>query len=325
MIEIKFYGTNTSTYQFINKILMEFIEFHQLDVKVIQISDVASFIRDQIISVPTIILDEENKYEFKDSENFQKSIKEVLHKILELSVNKSRVKKIMVATDFSDTSIAALYFAKSFFKSTYYLLDIVNVFRINPVDVIHQPDMVSKLEEDSKYNLSQIASELEAEFIGDFSNNVIVNSRSIEGIASIEILKASTQYDYIVLGTHGATDILQRLLGSVSETVASKAHCPVFLVPSDVQFYKPNNLIILQSENIDTNNKISYTFPKCHKIYMGDDDVEMLQNFLEREDVFFLMNRHDFIKIFGLIPNSKFKKYYELLLQYKKPLVIWAD
>lgn len=325
MIEIKFYGTNTSTYQYVNKILSEFIEFHNLDVKIVEISDVASFIRDFIVSVPTIILDEENKYEFKDSENFQKSIKTVLHKLLDLCENKSGARKVMVATDFSDTSIAALYFAKSFFKSTYYLLDIVNIFRINPVDVIHQPEMVTRLEDDSIFKLSQIASELEAEFIGDFSNNVIVNSRSIEGIASIEILNASVQYDFIVLGTHGATDILQRLLGSVSESVASKAHCPVFLVPKDVQFYKPNNLIILQHENFGITNKISATFPKCHKIIMGDDDTEMLQNFLEREDVFFLMYRMDFIKIFGIIPNAKFKKYYELILQYKKPLVIWNE
>jgi universal stress protein A len=41
--------------------------------------------------------------------------------------------------------------------------------------------------------------------------------------------------DLIVMGTHGRTGLLHRLLGSVTEEVVRKAHCPVMLVKAPGQ------------------------------------------------------------------------------------------
>jgi nucleotide-binding universal stress UspA family protein len=61
---------------------------------------------------------------------------------------------------------------------------------------------------------------------------ISVNTQSLEGGVSTAILEFAQRvgFDLIVMGSHGRTGIKRAVLGSVSETVARSAECPVLIV-----------------------------------------------------------------------------------------------
>ena len=321
MLKIKYYGTHTSTYLYIKKVIHNFLQFHNINIYFSEVSEVSVFIEEGIQSVPTLVINDAYKFEFNESDNLYKTIKLLLHKIIEI-VGEDSFKKVMVATDFSIRSIAALYFTKSFFKNSFYAIDIINVEKTDGSISLTPSGMSNSFSESYNY-LEEMTAEFENEFIGDFSNNNIALQKIFYGKPSEEIIKKSSTYDFIIMGTHGETGLLQRIIGSVSESVATKSKCPVFLIPQNVNFYKPNVMVILNSNAGINLENIETTFPYTSKIINNDIHSENFDNYLDREDVFFLMNRADFIKIFDIVPDSKFKKYYELIQEYRKPLLVW--
>jgi nucleotide-binding universal stress UspA family protein len=56
----------------------------------------------------------------------------------------------------------------------------------------------------------------------------------------------SPDYDMIIMGTTGSSDVLDELFGSVSSHVARKAECPVLLIPKGLA-YKPVGHILYAS------------------------------------------------------------------------------
>ncbi len=50
------------------------------------------------------------------------------------------------------------------------------------------------------------------------------------------LCRAIADYDLIVLGSTGASGILERVFGKVSSAVAQKAHCPVMIIPEKAVF-----------------------------------------------------------------------------------------
>lgn len=65
-------------------------------------------------------------------------------------------------------------------------------------------------------------------------NNVKISTDSRIGRAQDEILAAADdcKADLIILGTHGRTGFDHFISGSVSESVARKAKCPVLIIPN---------------------------------------------------------------------------------------------
>jgi nucleotide-binding universal stress UspA family protein len=60
--------------------------------------------------------------------------------------------------------------------------------------------------------------------------DVTVHKKIAKGNVSEEIIRASTEYDIVILGTLGRNALASLLLGSTAEKVARHACCPVMLV-----------------------------------------------------------------------------------------------
>jgi nucleotide-binding universal stress UspA family protein len=56
------------------------------------------------------------------------------------------------------------------------------------------------------------------------------NSRLLFGDARVVVVDASTEFDLVVLGTHGLGGLARMVLGSVADYVVRHAHCPVLTV-----------------------------------------------------------------------------------------------
>lgn len=64
-------------------------------------------------------------------------------------------------------------------------------------------------------------------------NRPSVTVQAVNGIPTVEILKAGADADLIVLGSRGAGGFTRLLLGSVSSQVVHHAHCPVVIIPAE--------------------------------------------------------------------------------------------
>jgi nucleotide-binding universal stress UspA family protein len=121
------------------------------------------------------------------------------------------VREIMVATDFSEASDAAVRVAHAYARAFGTRL---HVFHVT------WPE---------EYGLT----ELFARLAQDLGPSVPIVVASQRGDAAEEIVSYAKQraVDLIVLGTHGRTGVTRALLGSVAERVVRTAPCPVLTVP----------------------------------------------------------------------------------------------
>ncbi|NOZ67687.1 MAG: universal stress protein [Deferribacteres bacterium] len=137
-------------------------------------------------------------------------------------------KTIILAVDGSDVSRNALRHAVELTKQNNGTLIAVHV--IPPIDVMDietfKPESLIKgLKEEGKKILSEVR-ELAA------GEDVKVQTTIEEGIPFEVICEAArnANADLIVMGSHGHTGIGKVFIGSVTERVISRAHCPVLVV-----------------------------------------------------------------------------------------------
>ena len=142
------------------------------------------------------------------------------------------IKNILVPIDFSTTARNAYQYAKKLAETLNASVTLINI------EEYYMP--ISEIPfEPFPENENYITEEME-NFIKDenTSNDWIMlnqklKNKTLKGdlTGSIIALSDENSTDLIVIGTTGLQDFLSKITGSISLTVASKAHCPVILVP----------------------------------------------------------------------------------------------
>lgn len=142
------------------------------------------------------------------------------------------LKKILVATDFSEPSRLAIETARSFaqaFQAELHLLHVV-------ADLLHEPwvgyapavkfaDLVEQFEARARVRLQGLVAP------DDLARGRVVIA-TVVGHPADEILKYSVTHDIdlIVCGTHGRGGVDHMVMGSVAERIVRLARCPVLTV-----------------------------------------------------------------------------------------------
>src|SRR3984885_1739174 len=135
--------------------------------------------------------------------------------------------RILVPTDFSESSERALEYAKSIAGQDNSQLLLIHVSP--PVNLITPPEAawidVSEIRSAEEERLQQSGAALRSE-------GYRARTISPTGALCDELLSAVKEngVDLIVLGTHGRKGYDRLLLGSDAEAILRQAHCPVFLV-----------------------------------------------------------------------------------------------
>jgi len=146
------------------------------------------------------------------------------------------IKKILFATDLSENSAYAYYYAVYMAKRDEAKFVIFHAIEPLPSMMITFEDFVYKVAEDRiktvKEQLQKFAQKVDARMDTSsvqFVSNILVRM----GDPVEEILKAADEEgcDVIVLGTHGKGILEQTVLGSVSSSVLFRTRKPVFVVP----------------------------------------------------------------------------------------------
>jgi len=137
-------------------------------------------------------------------------------------------KKIVVGTDGSDNSVAALRWAIEEAKAHGAAVDVVYTWEFPPVI---DPLGVSMLPSANDMNAS--AERLLAEVLKKVdTSGVALSSRVLRGAPATALIAAAKDADLLVIGRRGHGGFMGLLLGSVAQQVAHHAPCPVVLVPA---------------------------------------------------------------------------------------------
>ncbi len=162
------------------------------------------------------------------------------------------IKSILVPTDFSDLSLAAMEYAKSFsiiFNTRIYLIHVVN--DVSPVSV----PMVDVNSETALKDAAEKANkELNEFMVKKFphDNNIAFVVRRGEVYKEIIKYAEEEQIDLIVMTTHGRTGLSRVLMGSIAEKVVRHSSVPVLTV-------KPMKMreTLLEQQDIKNSNNWS--------------------------------------------------------------------
>ncbi len=142
-------------------------------------------------------------------------------------------KKILVPTDFSEYSDAALKYAIDLAKHSggkIYVLHVIGIVQTCAVDYCFDQPTLDALEEKSASSAEDMMKK-EIELFPD-AGSVDIETHVRKGVPYDEILndQKAKDIDLIVMASRGKKGLLEHLLGSVAERVVKHAPCPVLLI-----------------------------------------------------------------------------------------------
>lgn len=153
------------------------------------------------------------------------------------------IKKIVVATDFSENANAAYEYARHLATSLGAALHIIHVFT-PPI-----PDSQQEIYANTPIfeELVDLANDRLARFVSEetqkhatvaLAQPLKITYKTQVGFAPIALVDASKDHsvDLVVLGAKGSGNWVDRVIGSTADAVGGKAHCPVLIVPHKAQY-----------------------------------------------------------------------------------------
>ncbi|HXI55601.1 MAG TPA: universal stress protein [Polyangia bacterium] len=143
------------------------------------------------------------------------------------------IKRILVPTDFSDSSREAVNTAVAFARAFSAQIQLVHVI-VEPIYPLPAPLEVVTLPVDVERVYAEVDKQLSAEAERVSSTGVSCERLVLNGRPHVEIVSHADKngVHLIVIGSHGRSGITHAILGSVAERVVHRAHCPVLVVPA---------------------------------------------------------------------------------------------
>ncbi|MEY2904630.1 MAG: hypothetical protein RJA52_646 [Bacteroidota bacterium] len=210
------------------------------------------------------------------------------------------MKTIAVPTDFSTCSKNAFDYAVQILKSEGNgKIVLVHVYMPNieaeyPNFVPPVADFIKEREETLKDFKEGLLHELGEEDLGLFQ----IEDQFIIGFPAEEIAEISKDFDLLIMGKTGSSNLMDQLFGSVATAVAAKSQCPVILIPENGHFGKIENILFAsnyESVKEDTLEKLALfneTFKaKLHFVHIKENSTDI---FINNEKLIFdeMIQRH---------------------------------
>lgn len=139
----------------------------------------------------------------------------------------TEIKNILLATDGSEFSAGAVREAIRFAQRCNSKLYVISVVETNPEFEIYGPDVVEKIEKETRSNLEKIKEQADREGIG--CETILHRGENTSDL----IIKEAERVDanVIIMGRRGRSGIKRLMMGSVAALVIGGAPCNVFVVP----------------------------------------------------------------------------------------------
>ncbi len=162
----------------------------------------------------------------------------VVRELLKPRAEAPMFQRILVPTDFSPGADAALRYARAIaerFGASLYLLHVLSEPML--AGALGTEVLVAEVQTLQETTHTDAERKLDALLAPDVSAGLQISADIVVGApaAAIVDFARDRDIDLIVVGTHTRSGVAHLLLGSVAETIARKASCPVLtvLVPPD--------------------------------------------------------------------------------------------
>ena len=140
------------------------------------------------------------------------------------------IKRILLPFDGSDYSVNAAKYALGLAKLVSAHVTIVNCYEWRG----HMPEVPELLIQDLQENMRIEAENILKKAKGIFENEGVehkLETRAGSPGYVLSNLAKSKEFDLIIMGSHGHSDIAGLFLGSVTHKVLNKIYCPILVVP----------------------------------------------------------------------------------------------
>ncbi len=159
----------------------------------------------------------------------------------------STIKSILVPTDFSECAENALKTAADICKKTGATLHVLHVFNFSEYMQTMDTTLVNPKEFEVLYETLKTRAQEGFDAIKTNSHYQGINLVTLEETGNpvdvIKDLQDEQGIDLIVMGTKGTNNALEEVVGSVTEKIVRKAHCPVISVHEYTKEFAPKNLV----------------------------------------------------------------------------------
>lgn len=210
------------------------------------------------------------------------------------------MKTILFPTDFSKNAFHAAEYAGMLAKKLDANVILLHAFSIPMVPANHTSCNVRFAIDSYRTSLSADLEKFTKKFIqetGLAKENVV--SKIEYGFPADKILEVAKQndVDMIVMGTKGASNFLDKWLGTNAQKVMQEAHCPVWIIPNHAKIEYPENVMYAadfqEDEVIATKKILALMKPlgaSCNVVHVNDffelyagASVHEMVNFLSDE------------------------------------------
>lgn len=177
------------------------------------------------------------------------------------------MKTILVPTDFSSNANNALKYANAFAQATDNKIVLLHSYipilgKYNRGIVAEENARVQKVSQKNLENLCNKYAKVSCDAL-------LTISDPIETILEVS---QKSKYNLIIMGTHGASGLVQLLFGSNTSGVISKSTVPVLAIPQRYRFKKINT-IVYASDLKNTINELKHIIPIAKEL---DATIEIL-------------------------------------------------
>ncbi|THH40340.1 universal stress protein [Neolewinella litorea] len=196
------------------------------------------------------------------------------------------IQRILVPVDLSESSSTALRYAEDLAAATGVReVRVIHVFTpqtvaSEPVVSLPMGDVMGAREE----ALNGFLAEHPAR------EGIRRRSELLLGFPGDKIVQESKDYDLVVLGASGDSDVFEEVFGSIATEVAQHSQCPVLLVPREASFsnyrhilYASNSLSLSRKAVLKLMDFNDLFRARIHFVHVNDDNSEHRR---EREKLF---------------------------------------
>lgn len=190
------------------------------------------------------------------------------------------MKTILFPTDFSSNAVHASEYAGMIAKRLNAQVVLLNIYTIPTISEYQLPNEIENFINQNKREAQANLEEFTKTFLkitGLESDRV--STRVEYGYVSDKIVDTAhaMQANMIVMGTKGATDFLDRWLGTNAQKVMRNANCPVWIIPQKALIYYPKFFLYAadfqEDELLATHKVKEFAEPfgaKCNVVHIHD-------------------------------------------------------
>src|SRR5688572_22417800 len=190
------------------------------------------------------------------------------------------MKKIYVATDFSDVSVNAVKYAAAMAKHYNSSLFIIHVYESPifytaemPYSAIEAAETLAK--DDAEQKMMDLSDNLKKSFPNITFETILKRGISVDSITEAA---DSAGADLLVSGATGAGVIERALIGTTTTSLINKAKCMVLIVPENAKFKGLQTLVFATDLNIKNIQSAKALIPLA-----GDMNTELVFLFVDNK------------------------------------------